>query len=244
MNASDQAHVPAARRSTGRAVAREYLAAGDPLGWFDALYARADGDPAIISWADLAPNPNIVGWLDCRQASAPSSRALIVGCGLGDDAEELASRGWSTTAFDISTTAVRWCRRRFPASPVSYVVADLFDAPGEWRGAFDLVVESYTLQVLPPDLRPEAIRRIADFVAPGGRLLVIARGREPTDPEGMMPWPLTRPDLDQFGTLGLTGLSFEDYLDTEEPPVRRFRAVYCRLQSRRTVDGHCMEREE
>jgi hypothetical protein len=37
----------------------------------------------------------------------------------------------------------------FPQSAVDYRVADLFDAPSEWRGAFDLVHELYTLQALP-----------------------------------------------------------------------------------------------
>lgn len=48
----------------------------------------------------------------------------------------------------------------------------------------------YTLQVLPPAARPPAMRRMAEWVASGGVLLVITRGREPDEPEGNMPWPL------------------------------------------------------
>ena len=51
-----------------------------------------------------------------------------------------------------------------------------FQSPGEWAGCFHFVLESCTLQVLPPHLREQAMRRIASFVAPGGTLLVIARG--------------------------------------------------------------------
>jgi hypothetical protein len=108
------------------------------------------------------------------------------------------------------------------------VTADLFDAPPEWQGKFSLVVESYTLQVLVQDLRRKAITCIADFVAPGGTLLVITRGREPTDPKGQMPWPLTREELTSFSDSGLQEASFEDYIDKEDPPVRRFRAAYRR----------------
>ena len=51
-------------RATARELAQQHLAAGDPLGWFDALYSADDS--AIIPWADLEPNPNVVGWLESR----------------------------------------------------------------------------------------------------------------------------------------------------------------------------------
>jgi SAM-dependent methyltransferase len=214
-------------RAIAREIAHKHLEAGDPLGWFEDLYLRAADDTSIIPWADLTPNPNLMEWLNHHQ-SVCSGPALKVGSGLGDDAEELARRGFDTTAFDISASAVARSRARFPISPVSYVVADLFSAPSDWYGNFGFVLESYTLQVLPPDLRANAIRCIASFVAPGGTLLVIARGRESDEPEGKMPWPLTMKELGLFQTHGLKEISFEDYMDNEEPLVRRFRATYCR----------------
>lgn len=167
-----------------------------------------------------------MSWLEQQGVVAPGRRALKIGCGLGDDAEELSRRGLDTTAFDISTTAISWCRQRFPRSSVFYVEADLFRPPDGWARGFDFVLESYTLQVLPSELRDEAMRRVADFVAPGGTLLVIARGREPGEAEGTMPWPLTRQEMALFKDAGLAELHFEDYLDDENPPVRRFRATY------------------
>ena len=212
-------------RATAREIAREHLDRGDPLGWFEELYSRAGEDTRIIPWADLGPNPNLVDWLDQHELVA-SSLALKVGCGLGDDAEELARRGLITTAFDISQSAIAQSQRRFPQSSVSYVVADLFSAPDEWRNKYPFVLESYTLQVLPPELRPDAVRCIASFVAPDGVLLVIARGREPAEPEGKMPWPLVKEELSLFEAHDLTQVSFEEYMDGEEPPVRRFRVTF------------------
>ncbi len=78
------------------------------------------------------------------------------------------------------------------ASPhfrVDYQTADLPHPPAPWRGQFDFVFETNTLQVLPAALRPEATRNIAAFLRPGGHLLLIARHREASDPEGEMPWP-------------------------------------------------------
>ena len=50
------------------------------------------------------------------------------------------------TAFDLSPTAIEWCRKRFPQSSVKWVVANLLESPAEWRQRFDLVVEINTLQ--------------------------------------------------------------------------------------------------
>lgn len=132
------------------------------------------------------------------------------------------------TAFDIAPTAIVECQRRFPESEVRYQIADLFTAPDEWTGRFDLVWESYTLQVLPPELRRQAIERIPRFLAPGGCLLVAARARNEDDSEGAMPWPLTRAEIHAFSNAGLSELLFEDYVDAENPPVRRFRACFQR----------------
>ncbi|MGO9110723.1 MAG: class I SAM-dependent methyltransferase [Thermoguttaceae bacterium] len=215
-------------RAIARELAQQHLAAGDPMGWFEALYAKADGKFSIIPWTDLAPNPNFVKWIDKQEMAGAGRKALKIGCGLGDDAEELSRRGFDTTAFDISPTAISWCRRRFPKSSVCYAVADLLRPPDEWTRGFDFVLESYTLQVLPASLREDAIRRVAGFVAPNGTLLVIARGRELGEPEGKMPWPLTRQEMAVFRNFALAELHFENYFDNETPPVHRFRATYRR----------------
>jgi len=107
---------------------------------------------------------------------------------------------------------------------VDYIAADLFRAPASWRRAFPLVLEAYTLQVLPPELREEATERIAGFVAPGGCLLVISRARGEEDPRGSMPWPLTQAEVRRFLEFGFTETRFDDFVDSEDPPVRRFRA--------------------
>ena len=66
-------------------------------------------------------------------------------------------------------------------------MADLFTAPKDWVDGFDFVLESYTLQVLPPNL--------------------------------------TKNELEVFQTSGLKEISFKDYVEDEDPPVRRFRAT-------------------
>jgi SAM-dependent methyltransferase len=218
----------AAERAKARQLAQDFLARGDATGWFEALYAGADGDEKGVPWADMTVNPNFASWLARHPLTGSGRKALVVGCGLGDDAEELARRGFDVTAFDISATAIDWCRQRFPTSLVHYCTVDLFASPTQWTQPFDFVLEAYTLQVLPAALRPRAMQCIASYLAPGGMLLVIARGREASEDPGQMPWPLTREELGHFAACGLHAIALEDYLDDEQPPVRRFRAEFQR----------------
>lgn len=210
-------------RQRVRELAQRMLPSGDFAGFFDAVYTTADGDANGVPWADLQPHPVSLAWLQQHNVRGQARRALVVGCGLGDDAEDLAERGFQVTAFDVSPRAIAWCQQRFPGSPVTYRAADLFDAPGEWRETFDFVLEIYTIQAIPVVQRAQAIANIARFVTPGGQLLIICRGRDPQDDPGTMPWPLTRDELALFERAGLREVSFEDIRNEDG---RHFRVVY------------------
>lgn len=202
-------------------LATEANATGRPLEWFEQLYAEAS-DPEDVPWAELAPNR----WL-IRQPELQSGggRALVVGCGYGDDAGWLAAHGWSVTAFDIAPSAVEVARERFAGAGIEFVAADLLDPPDEWTSAFDLVVEIFTLQVLPDEMRPRAFASLRTVLRPGGLLFVHCRLREPEHPRGDFPWPLT-PDEVRSGLAGLTVERYEDFVDdTGDQPVRRLIAL-------------------
>jgi hypothetical protein len=66
------------------------------------------------------------------------------------------------------------------------------------------------------------------MVGPGGRLVVVARSRRPDDPEGLMPWPLTRAELDTFLVPGLQLTSLTELVEPGDPPVPRFVAEFAR----------------
>src|SRR6185295_8490123 len=114
-------------RTRARALARDAIARGDAVGWFEDLYREADAGTTVVPWADLVPNPHLVEWLDTAPASR--GRVLDVGTGLGDNAEELARRGYSVVAFDVAATAIERARERFPQSTVEYCVANLLEPP-------------------------------------------------------------------------------------------------------------------
>jgi 2-polyprenyl-3-methyl-5-hydroxy-6-metoxy-1,4-benzoquinol methylase len=206
---------------------RQRVQQGDQSG-YEELYVRAGFDAGRVPWATLSPNPRVAEWLNASNVQGDGGRAVVVGCGLGDDAEELARRGFRVTAFDISGTAIDWCRRRFPDSRVQYQVTDLLQLPAEWNGAFDFVLEVFTLQAMTPDHRALGIRNVAGLVAPRGSVMIICRARDEGDPLGDLPYPLLKRELDALSRFGLREQSFEDFVDDEDPPVRRFRAVYSR----------------
>jgi hypothetical protein len=107
-------------------------------------------------------------------------------------------------------------------------VADALNMPTDWHLHFDLVVEIYTLQALPHPLRMQATPMIAGAVAPQGRLFLCARAREESDPPGQILWPLTAREVREFEKHGLATESFDDLIDDEVPPVRRFQAIFQR----------------
>jgi SAM-dependent methyltransferase len=196
-------------------------------GMFEGLYARAGSNFAAVPWAALRPHPELARWLDENPAGAGRT-ALVVGCGLGDDAECAAAHGFSVTAFDFSPSAIRGATDRFPDSMVDYRVADLFDLPPQWRGAFDLVIEIRTLQSMPPYRRPAAVAAIATTLAAGGTLFVHSFGTADSA-DGTFdgpPWPVTDRQLAGFTD---AGLARTDYRSTPlSARAWSFTAVYRR----------------
>jgi 2-polyprenyl-3-methyl-5-hydroxy-6-metoxy-1,4-benzoquinol methylase len=175
---------------------------------FDSIYARAQDDLTTLPWTRLVPSVQLLAWLDGVEVA--DLTVLVVGCGVGDDAEELARRGAKVTAFDVAPTAIALCQKRFPSSTVDYRVADLFDLPPAWTQAFDLVVEIHTVQSVPPERQSDAMRAIAGAVAPGGRLFVRCSVRDDGEPLDGRPWFLRLRDLDSYVNAGLRVDAFTD----------------------------------
>jgi SAM-dependent methyltransferase len=165
---------------------------------FEAIYAGAETGGAKPPWDYGAARPQLVEWAEAQNLAGHGHEALVVGCGYGDDAEFLARLGFRTTGFDFAPTAIAAARRNHPASEVDYHVADVLDLPPEWQGRFDLVVESLTVQSMPPEQHAAAVQSIAALVAPGGTLLVLATTRDEGSELNGPPWPLTRAEIEEF----------------------------------------------
>ena len=196
----------------------------DPTAWFDQLYRDAATGRGTVPWDHVEPSALLTQWVEQQQLDGIGRSAVVVGCGLGRDAELIARLGFDTTAFDVSPTAIAGALERHPDSTVDYQVADLRRLPDAWQRRFDLVVESMTVQSLPIRLRDVAVRAIAELVAPGGTLIVVAvRREEDMDVHGP-PWPLSRSEIDAFAATGLVPVSVEDIPDADDSRIRRWRA--------------------
>ena len=201
----------------------------EPTAWFERLYSAAEGGDAVVPWDRGAPHPLLADWARNNAPDGAGRRALVVGAGLGADAELVAWLGFHTVAFDVSPTAVRMARERFPESRVDHRVANLLDPPAEWRRAFDLVVESITVQSLPRTVRERATGTVSGFVAPGGTLLVISTAlAEGADPQAGPPWPLTRREVEAFARDGLATRAIELIPSPDQAGIQRWRAEFAR----------------
>ena len=175
-----------------------------PTDWFEPLYASSNTSGEGVPWANMQTHPYFQEWLETHSMDGQGKKAMVVGCGLGDDAIELENLGYEVTAFDVSESAIELCKKRFPESKVNFVQADLFNLPSEWNRAYDFVLEIYTVQALPPKYESESIRNIAQLVSESGELLVIAQvNKGPRDFAVGPPWLLTPDHRVKFEEQGL-----------------------------------------
>jgi len=203
-------------RTRARELAAEFNRKGDPTGWFEILYQEGQAGKSTVPWANLCPNPRLLDFGNTHPQQTAGKRALTIGSGLGDDAEQLAAWGFGTTAFDISETAIRASRKRFPKTGVEYVAANLLEPPSPCVTLSILSLRPTHSRFCQPLFRPRAIENIADFLRPGGRLLLIAAAaNRPTRKARCL--ASHRAELSAFTAAGLQELSFEDFLDLEDP---------------------------
>ena len=196
----------------------------DPLSWFEELYSSAQGDDNWIPWSDGSPNPFVVDWA----IGKPPGRALVVGCGLGEDAVFLDKIGWEVIAFDLSPTAVEWAKKRHEKTDINWVVADLLNPPDEWASEFELVLEVHILQAIPENIRHDAASKLPLFVAKGGHLVCIGRFDEDGDTHEGPPWPLKQEFIESIGKpLGQMRM-VKATLPDDDPSTTRYRAIWLR----------------
>lgn len=196
---------------------------GKFLDWFERLYDHADGNQGWIPWSKGQPHPLLVEWM--TSAGLSPGNALVVGCGLGEDAIYLAELGWNVTAFDIAPTAVQWASERYPHDRIDWVVGDLLHPKKEWGKAFDFVLEVHILQAIPERFRIPASRNLAPLVSSLGQLVCIGRLSidDSIDHDGP-PWPLSEKFISSVGN-DLKSIDFKPVQFEGEETIR-YRAVW------------------
>jgi len=134
--------------------------------WMEARHGATRG---------ILPNPHV----GPETADLVPGTALDAGCGEGAEALFLADAGWRVTAVDISAAVLARAAERASSlgpSPqqLEWVEADL----STWQPGrrFDLVTTHYAHPAMP---QLAFYERIADWVAPGGTLLIVGHRLSP-----------------------------------------------------------------
>ncbi|NYV76946.1 bifunctional 2-polyprenyl-6-hydroxyphenol methylase/3-demethylubiquinol 3-O-methyltransferase UbiG, partial [Streptomyces sp. UH6] len=135
------------------------------------------------------PNPALVE----EVSGLTPGRALEAGCGEGADSIWLARQGWTVTGTDVSRVALERAAVHTPpelAGRLTWRWTDVLDQVPE-TGAYGLVFTAFLH--LPSAVRRQVFAGLAEAVAPGGSLVVVAHHPRDLD-EGAVPRP-PEPDL-------------------------------------------------
>lgn len=172
--------------------------------FFESIYKNADKDKlSDIPWATLSPNKHLLKYLN-EKDDMTYGEALVIGCGLGDDAEALSQMGYTVDAIDISPTAIAMAKERFSGNDIDFRVEDIFKLPSFMLGKYDFVFESRTIQSLDPKYKNELTKSISTLLARNGELLLHTNIQNDNENLGGPPWPLYRNDLLMFEEYDLT----------------------------------------
>jgi SAM-dependent methyltransferase len=142
---------------------------------FDRLYR---GEPAF----EGGPPPGAIPWdigqaqprlMELEALGAISGEVLDIGCGLGDNAIFLASRGHLVTGLDGSPAAIDQARQRAAdaGASVTFGVADATDLTG-YDGRFDTVIDSALMHCLDDDGRDAYAAGLHRATRPNARWFV------------------------------------------------------------------------
>jgi 2-polyprenyl-3-methyl-5-hydroxy-6-metoxy-1,4-benzoquinol methylase len=182
---------------------------------FDLFYVTG---LARIAWHSETPSPLLSlalesGWMK------PGQRVLEVGCGLGTNAEWLASRGFDVTAIDLSAAAVRLATRRLGAVGLRGKLFQADFLQGLDEPPFDAVVDRATLHSFPEgDLRRRFAANLGAYVKLGGSALLIEMRPNPNARRNLPPFALDQADMRE-----LFGAPFEVNAVGEEIQSHRVR---------------------
>ena len=214
---------------TTRALLDQHLAAGEPAGWFEPAYRHARDTGAGLPWVHATPHPYLLDWLERPVTTPPGHRAVVVGCGLGDDAHALAAAGYEVTALDVAPTALSWAQRRF-GDQVRWQEADLLALPAALTGAFDLVVEVHTVPWLPGVVRDAAMVAVGSLARAGGVVVVVTllgRSQAALDAGTGPPWAQAPSELATYRAAELVRVALE-HPGAEAGPLFEARVTFQR----------------
>ena len=136
-----------------------------------------------MPWDQHGVPPALLNFL---RRSREKGTVLLPGCGSGYEVQAFCDFGWQPFAIDFSPAAIE--RARIVLGPRADLLrlADFFR--DDMGGPFDFIYERTFLCSMLPERWPDYVRRMAELLKPGGKLIgIFAYGHEPEPP----PFPLS-----------------------------------------------------
>jgi SAM-dependent methyltransferase len=142
---------------------------------WDERYAAAADEPGRTVWS-AGPNPALAALLSDELAGTAPGRCVDVAAGEGRHAIWLASLGWQVSAVDFSRVGLGRADRAATAAGVEVTTVCADVTTWEPDAHFDLVLCAYLH--LPAATANPLLHRLATWVAPGGRLVLLGHDRD------------------------------------------------------------------
>lgn len=135
----------------------------------DDIYRKKS--PEEIPWNIEKPPRALVELIEGGKVQP--CKALDLGCGIGNHALYLATKGFDVTGVDISPTAIEVAKENSSKRRVRchFIVADILGDMKEIKGTFDFAYDWELLHHIFPEQREKYVRNVFGKLNPNGRYL-------------------------------------------------------------------------
>jgi SAM-dependent methyltransferase len=125
--------------------------------------------PAEIPWNIESPPGQRVDLMESGQVRP--CRTIDLGCGAGNYAVYLASRGFDVTGVDVSAAAIALARdnARRKGVKCEFLVADILEGLSDFTERFEFAHEWSVLHHIYPESREQHVETVHRVLIPGGK---------------------------------------------------------------------------
>jgi cyclopropane fatty-acyl-phospholipid synthase-like methyltransferase len=180
-----------------------------------------------MRWEKGAPSPGLVDFLATHKLAG---RVLVPGCGWGHDVRAISCGENEVVGIDIAPSAISGAEKFPRVANERYQLADLFDLPPGFHGAFDWVWEHTCFCAIDPTRRADYAASVAAALNPDGHFLAVFYMNPDNDSLDKPPYGTTTRELD--GLFGASFVLIEEWIPARTYEGRAGREVMRLLRRR------------